>query len=76
LPLLDLRHGLVVLGPFGPVIELGIAERDVEGAMPHELFDDFEQGAGIEELGGKRMPLMPSSALAAESGVPNHAESL
>jgi hypothetical protein len=40
------------LGPFGPLIELGIAERDVEGAMHHELFEDLERGAGIEELGG------------------------
>ena len=35
----DLRHGLVVWGPFGPVIEVGIAARDVEGAVPHERFD-------------------------------------
>jgi hypothetical protein len=38
----DLRHGLDVLGPCGPVIELGIAEGDVEGAVPHELFDDLQ----------------------------------
>jgi hypothetical protein len=56
LPLLDLRHGPVVLGPLGPVIALGIAERDVEGAMPHELLDDLQRGAGIEELGGKGLP--------------------
>jgi len=47
--------GLVALGPVGPVTGLGIAERDVEGAMPHELFDDRERGAGIQDLGGKRM---------------------
>ena len=39
LALFDLRHGLVVLGALGPVIELGIAQRDVEGAMAHQLFE-------------------------------------
>jgi hypothetical protein len=52
----DLRHGVVVLGPFGPVIELGIPECDVAGTVPHELFDDLQRGPGIEELGSKGMP--------------------
>ena len=52
----DLRHGLVVWGPLGPVIELGIAEGDVEGAVPHELFDDLQRGPGIEELGSQGLP--------------------
>jgi hypothetical protein len=43
--------GLVVLGPVGPVIVLGIAERDVEGAMPHELFDDRERAPAFRPDG-------------------------
>ncbi len=42
LVLFDLGHRLVILGAFGAVIELGIAERHVEGAMPHQLFDHFQ----------------------------------
>ena len=53
---LDLRHGLVVLTPLGVVIQLGVAERDIKGAVPHQLFDDLERGPRVEELGGKRMP--------------------
>src|SRR4030095_16120392 len=52
----DLDHRLVVLGAFGPVIELGIPERHIEGAMPHQLFDHLQRRPGIEELGGKGMP--------------------
>jgi hypothetical protein len=53
---LDLRHGLVVLTPLGVVIQLGVAERDIKGAVPHQLFDDLERGLRVEELGGKRLP--------------------
>ena len=42
LALFDLRHGLVVLRPFGPVIELCIAEGGLDGAVPHQFFDDLE----------------------------------
>jgi len=56
LALLHLRHRLIVLRPFGPVIALGIAERDSEGAVAHQLFDDFQGGPSIEQLRGKRMP--------------------
>src|SRR4029453_9561270 len=52
----DLAHGLVVLGAFGAVIELRIAQRHVEGAMAHQLFDDLQGRARIEELRSKRMP--------------------
>ena len=38
----DLAHGLVVLGAFGPVVQLGIAQRDIEGAMAHQLFDHLQ----------------------------------
>jgi len=55
----DLAHGLVVLGAFGPVVQLGIAQRDIEGAMAHQLFDDLQGGAGIEQLRGKRLPVIP-----------------
>ena len=41
---------------FGPVIQLGIPERHLERAVPHEFFDHLQRGAGIEELGGKGMP--------------------
>jgi hypothetical protein len=51
--LLDLRQGVVVLRAFGPVIQLGIPERHLERAVPHECFDHLQRGAGIEELGGK-----------------------
>ena len=44
------------IGPVCPVIELGIPECDVEGAVPHELFDDLQRSPRVEELGGKRMP--------------------
>ena len=54
--LFDLGHGLVILRAFGPVIELGIAQGHVEGAVTHQLFDDFQRRPRIEELGGKRMP--------------------
>jgi hypothetical protein len=57
--LLDLRHGVVILRPFGPVIELSIPERHLERAVPHQLFDDLQRGASIEELGGKGMPVIP-----------------
>src|SRR5262249_58975064 len=56
LALLYLRHGLVVLRAFGPVIQLRIAERDVKGTVTHQLLDDFQGGSGIEELRGKGMP--------------------
>jgi hypothetical protein len=52
----DLGHRLVVLRPFGPVIELGIAQRDIEGAVSHQLFDHLQRCSGIEELGRKGMP--------------------
>ena len=54
--LLDLRHGVVVLRAFGPVIQLGIPEGHLERAVPHACFDHLQGGAGIEELGGKGMP--------------------
>jgi hypothetical protein len=54
--LCNLGHGVVVLDAFGPVIELRIAKRHLERAMPHQLFDHLQRGARIEELGGKRMP--------------------
>jgi hypothetical protein len=54
--LFNLGHGMVVLGAFGPVIELRIAQRHLERAMPHQLFHDLQRGARIQELGGKRMP--------------------
>ena len=54
----DLRHGLVILGAFGPIIELGITERHVEGTMPHQLFDYLQRRPSIEELRGKRMASM------------------
>ena len=34
--LFDLGHGVVVLGAFGPVIELRIAECHLERAVPHQ----------------------------------------
>jgi hypothetical protein len=58
LALLHLRHRLVVLRTFRPVIQLRIAERDVEGAMPHQLFDHLQRCPGIEQLGGKGMPVI------------------
>jgi hypothetical protein len=57
--LLDLRHSVVVLRAFGPVIQLGIPERHLERTVPHAFFDHLQRGAGIEELGGKGMPLIP-----------------
>ena len=60
LALLHLRHGLVVLRAFGAVIELRIAERDIEGAMTHQLFHHFQGGPSIEELRGKGMSSMSS----------------
>ena len=54
--LFDLGHGVVILGAFGPVIELRRAECHLERAVPHQLFDHLQGGARIEELGGKRMP--------------------
>ena len=36
LALLHLRHRLIVLRPFGPVIQLGIPERHLERAVPHK----------------------------------------
>jgi hypothetical protein len=56
---LDLRHGVVVLRAFGPVIELSIPERHLERAVPHQFFDHLQRGASIEELGGKGMSLIP-----------------
>jgi hypothetical protein len=56
LALLPLRHRLIVWRPFGPVIQLCIAERDIEGAVAHQLFDAFQGGPSIEQLRGKRMP--------------------
>jgi hypothetical protein len=60
--LFDLGHGVVVLGALGPVIQLSVAEGHLERAVPHELFDHLQRGTRIEELGGKGMPAMPSSA--------------
>ena len=57
--LFDLGHGVVVWGAFGPVRELRIAEGHVERAVPHQLFDHLQRGARIEELGGKRMAVIP-----------------
>ena len=57
--LLDLRHGVVVLRACGPVIQLGIPQRHLERAVPHACFDHLQGGAGIAELGGKGMPLIP-----------------
>src|SRR2546426_4991983 len=42
LALLYLRHRLVVLRAFGAVIQLRIAQRDVERAMAHQLFDHLQ----------------------------------
>ena len=42
LPLFDLGHRLVLLGAFGPVIELGGAEGHLERAVPHELFEHLQ----------------------------------
>jgi hypothetical protein len=61
--LFDLGHGVVVLGAFGPVIELRIAECHLERAVPHQLFDHLQRGARIEELGGKRLPERISTLL-------------
>ena len=37
-------------------IELRITEGHLERAVPHQLFDHLQRGAGIEELGSKGMP--------------------
>jgi hypothetical protein len=36
--LVDLGHGVVILGAFGPVIQLRLAEGHLERAVPPELF--------------------------------------
>jgi len=59
---LALRHGLGVLRALGGVIDLGVAQRQRDGAVAHQLFDDFERGSGIEELRRKGVPAMPISA--------------
>jgi hypothetical protein len=53
---LDLRHGLGVLRALGGVIDLGVAQRQRDRAMAHELFHHCERGPGIEELRRKGMP--------------------
>jgi len=47
---LDLRHGLGVWRALGGVRDLGVAQRQRDRAMAHELFHHFERGPGIEEL--------------------------
>src|SRR4030095_10922194 len=53
---LDVRHGLGVLRALGGVIDLGVAQRQRDRAMAHELFHHCERGPGIEELRRKGMP--------------------
>jgi hypothetical protein len=31
----------------------------LERTVPHQLFDHLQRGARMEELGGKRMPVIP-----------------
>jgi hypothetical protein len=40
--LFDWGHSVVVLGAFGPVIQLRRAEGHMERAVPHQFFDHFQ----------------------------------
>src|ERR1043165_2717832 len=55
LPLGNFRHRLLVLVPFGRVIELRIAQGDLNRVMPHEFFQDLQWYTGIEQLCGEGM---------------------
>ena len=59
---LDLRHGLGVLRALGGVIDLGVAQRQRDRAVAHQLFHHFQRGPGIEELRRKGVAAMPRSA--------------
>src|SRR5262245_3926336 len=48
--LFNFRHGLIVLLSLGRLIELRVAQRDVDRAVSHQLFEDFERDAGVEQL--------------------------
>jgi hypothetical protein len=51
--LCDGRHGLLVVLPFGYVVEMGIAQGLLQQMMAQQFFEDFQGHARIEELGGK-----------------------
>ncbi len=47
---LDLCHGLGVLGPLGGLINLGVAQRQCDGVVPHQLLEHFQRGPSLEAL--------------------------
>ena len=55
----NFRHRLLVLAPFGRVIELRIAQGDLNGVMAHQCFQDLQWYAGIEQLCGEGMTIIP-----------------
>jgi len=58
----DLLHRLVIVLPFRRFIELGIAQGQVQRIMAQEFFDYLQGRTGIEQVGRKCVPPMPSSA--------------
>ena len=58
----DLAHRLIILLPFRRLIELRIAQGEVQGVMAQEFFNDLQGRTGIEQVGRKGVPAMPSSA--------------
>ncbi len=48
--------------PFRRLIELRIAQGEVQGVMAQEFFNDLQGRTGIEQVGRKGVPPMPISA--------------
>jgi hypothetical protein len=57
----NLHHGLLILRFFGGIVELRVPECQVDRVMPHQFFQHLKGHPGIEEVGGKGMPLIQSS---------------
>ncbi len=49
----DLAHRLVIMLPFRRVIELRIAQGQVQRVMAQEFFNDLQGRTGIEQVGRK-----------------------
>ena len=60
----NVGHRLIILPALGRFIQLGVPQGHTDRAMTHEFFHHLQGRARIQEVGGKRMALMPSSALA------------
>src|SRR4030095_4597236 len=68
LPLSNFRHRLLVLVPFSRVIELRIAQGDLDGVMAHQFFENLQWHAGIEQLCREGMPQTVRRIMSRQAG--------